>query len=386
MSDVYERALKKHAEWKGKILPELNLEIESMDDLSLAYSPGVAEPCRVIQKDPRKAYELTWKSQVIAVISDGSAVLGLGDIGAHAALPVMEGKAALFKRFGNVSAVPLVLDVHSPEEIIAHVKALAPSFAGINLEDISAPKCVEIERTLIEELDIPVFHDDQHGTAIVVCAALINALTLIKKDAQNCTCVMSGAGAAGSSIARLLKQLGLKDIYVFDSKGILNSQRNDLNMVKQEMLEFTNADDKDLSLSEAMKGADIFVGVSGPGIITKEMVSSMNEDAIVFAMANPEPEIDYDEAKAAGARIVATGRSDYPNQVNNVLVFPGIFKGMLACPGSKITDAIKMAAAKGLAACISESELSEEKIIPDAFDMHVADAVAKAVLDEAQKA
>ncbi|MDO5043749.1 MAG: NADP-dependent malic enzyme [Coriobacteriia bacterium] len=384
MSNIYEEALQKHGEWKGKISAELAIAIDSAQDLSLAYTPGVAAPCLEIQKDPHKAYDYTWKSKTIAVVSNGTAVLGLGNIGALASLPVMEGKCALFKRFGGVSAVPIVLDVQDSKELIATIKALAPSFGGINLEDIKAPECVEIERRLIEELDIPVFHDDQHGTAIVVTAALINSLKLIGKEAKDCVAVVSGAGAAGSSIARQVSQLGLKNIYVFDSKAVLSSARTDLNSVKQEMLSFTNKEDEVLEFADAMARADIFIGVSGPGKLNEELVSSMKEDAIVFAMANPEPEIAYDKAKAAGARIVATGRSDFPNQVNNVLVFPGIFKGMLQVPGAKITDEIKMAAARGLASCVSDEELSEEKVIPSVFDMRVSDIVAKAVLNAAQ--
>ena len=384
MGNVYEEALKAHLKWKGKVGIKAKAEIKDAKDLSLAYSPGVAEPCRKIHENKKDVYKYTWKGSTVAVVSDGTAVLGLGDIGPEAALPVMEGKSALFKNFANVDAVPLVLDTKDPEEIISIVKALAPTFGGINLEDISAPRCVEIERRLIDELDIPVFHDDQHGTAIVVLAGLINSFKLLNKDPKDCTAVISGAGAAGSSIINLIKQYGVKNIYAFDSKGIISSKNKDnYNFVKKEILEMTNNDDEDLTLAEAMAKADIFLGVSTAGIISEDMVKSMKKDAIVFAMANPDPEIDYDLAKKAGARVVGTGRSDYPNQINNVLAFPGIFKGLLDSKATKITDEMKVAAAEGIASMVTDEELSDEHIIPSPFQEGVADAVAKAVAEKA---
>ena len=386
MVDVYERALKKHEEWKGKVSVTAKAQIKDLDDLSLAYSPGVAEPCRKINENVEDVFKYTWKGSTVAVVSDGTAVLGLGDIGPEAALPVMEGKSVLFKNFGNVDAVPLVLDTKDTDEIVNIVKALAPTFGGINLEDISAPRCVEIERRLIEELDIPVFHDDQHGTAIVVLAGLINSFKLLNKDPKKSVAVVSGAGAAGSSIIKLIKQYGVGNVYAFDSKGIICSENKDkYNFVKKEILEMTNNDDEDLTIEEAMAKSDIFLGVSTAGVINEAMVKSMREDAIVFAMANPEPEIDYDLARAAGAKIVGTGRSDYPNQINNVLAFPGIFKGALSVRARKITDEMKLAAAEGIASMVPENELSEENIIPSAFNEGVADAVAKAVLEKAKE-
>ncbi len=386
MVDVYERALKKHEEWKGKVSVTAKAQIKDLDDLSLAYSPGVAEPCRKINENVEDVFKYTWKGSTVAVVSDGTAVLGLGDIGPEAALPVMEGKSVLFKNFGNVDAVPLVLDTKDTDEIVNIVKALAPTFGGINLEDISAPRCVEIERRLIEELDIPVFHDDQHGTAIVVLAGLINSFKLLNKDPKKSVAVVSGAGAAGSSIIKLIKQYGVGNVYAFDSKGIICSKNKDkYNFVKKEILEMTNNDDEDLTIEEAMAKSDIFLGVSTAGVINEAMVKSMKKDAIVFAMANPEPEIDYDLARAAGAKIVGTGRSDYPNQINNVLAFPGIFKGALSVRARKITDEMKLAAAEGIASMVPENELSEENIIPSAFDEGVADAVAKAVSEKAKE-
>lgn len=384
MSNIYTVALEKHLEWKGKLNVELKNPLETKEDLSIAYTPGVAQPCLEIAKNKDDAYKYTWKGNTIAVVSDGTAVLGLGDIGPEAALPVMEGKAVLFKRFGGVNAVPIVLDTKDPDEIIRIVKMIAPTFGGINLEDIAAPRCVTIERALIEQLDIPVFHDDQHGTAIVVTAGLINALKLVKKNPEDITAVVSGAGAAGSSIIKMMKSFGVKNIYAFNSKGVIN--RDDMekyNFVSQEIAEITNNDNKKLTLSEAMAEADVFIGVSAPKIISKEMVASMKKDAIVFAMANPEPEIGYHDAIEAGARVVGTGRSDFPNQVNNVLAFPGLFKGALAVRSRKITEEMKMAAAIGIAAIIKDEEITEEYVIPGAFDPRVAEVVAKSVAEKA---
>lgn len=384
MKSIYEIALEKHAEWKGKLSIELKAPLETKEDLSIAYTPGVAQPCLEIAKNKDEAFKYTWKGNIVAVVSDGTAVLGLGDIGPEAALPVMEGKAVLFKRFGGVNAIPIVLDTKDPDEIINIVKKMAPTFGGINLEDISAPRCVQIERKLIEELDIPVFHDDQHGTAIVVTAGLINALKIVKKKPQDITAVVSGAGAAGSSIIKMLKAFGVANIYAFNSKGVIH--RDDMekyNFVVQEIAMMTNNDNKKLTLAEAMAESDLFIGVSAPKVITKEMVASMKKDAIVFAMANPEPEIGYHDAKEAGARVVGTGRSDFPNQVNNVLAFPGLFRGALDVRSRKITDEMKMAAAEGIAALIAEADITEEYVIPSPFDPRVAEAVAKAVSEKA---
>jgi malate dehydrogenase (oxaloacetate-decarboxylating) len=384
MKDYYKEALIKHEQWKGKITTSLNCSLENQEDLSLAYTPGVAQACKEIEKDKEAAYKYTWKGNVIAVVSDGSAVLGLGNIGAEAALPVMEGKAALFKKFANVNAVPLVLDTQDTEEIIATVKAIAPSFGGINLEDISAPRCVEIERRLIDELDIPVFHDDQHGTAIVVTAGLINALKVVNKKAEDCTVTVSGAGAAGYSIIRMIKQIGVDNIYCFDSKGLLNKDKYDTyNFVKKEIVDITNKKNENLSLAEAMEKSDIFIGVSSAGIVKKEMVSSMKKDAIVFALANPEPEINYYEALEAGARVVASGRSDFPNQINNVLAFPGLFKGALEAGAVKISENMKMAAAVGIAEALDENEIKEDKIIPQIFEKGFSEIVAEKVKETA---
>lgn len=386
MSNIYEEALKKHEEWKGKLSVELKANIENKEDLSIAYTPGVAEPCREIAKDVDNAYKYTWKGNVVAVISDGTAVLGLGDIGPEASLPVMEGKCVLFKKFGGVNAVPVVLDTKDPKEIINIVKAIAPTYGGINLEDISSPRCVEIERTLKEELDIPVFHDDQHGTAIVVTAALINALKIVDKKPEEITAVVSGTGAAGFSIIQMIKQLGVKNIYAFNRSGVLNKKNIDeYNFVKKEIAEITNTDEEEISLEEAMAKADVFIGVSGPKVINKEMVSSMKKDSIVFAMANPEPEITYEDAIKGGARVVGTGRSDFPNQINNVLAFPGLFKGALDSKAKKITEEMKMAAAVGIAKLVSKEELNEEYIIPSAFDNRVAEVVAKEVEEKAKE-
>lgn len=386
MKDIYERALEKHSGWKGKLKVEPIMSMETMDDLALAYSPGVAAPCLAIEKNPEAAYAYTMKGNLVAVISDGSAVLGLGDIGPDAAMPVMEGKCCLFRRFGGVNAIPLVIAEKDPEKLVEIICAIAPSFGGINLEDISSPRCVEIERALIDRLSIPVFHDDQHGTAIVTTAGLINALRLVGKKPSEISVVVSGAGAAGSSIVKLIRDLGVKTIYVFDSKGVLRRSASDsYSFVKKELAEMTNEEDENLTLAEAMKKADVFLGVSVAGILTKDMVRSMNPDAIVFAMANPEPEISYEDARAAGARVVGTGRSDYPNQVNNILAFPGIFKGALEANATKITDEIKLAAARGIASLISDEELTEEHVIPNAFDSRVsrvvADAVAKCAME-----
>ncbi|RVU54047.1 NAD(P)-dependent malic enzyme [Anaerosphaera multitolerans] len=384
MGNIYEEALKKHEEWKGKIETHIKFEIKDADDLSLAYTPGVAEPCRKINEDVENAYKYTWKGNIVAVISDGTAVLGLGDIGPEASLPVMEGKCVLFKKFGGVNAVPVVLNTKDTEEIISTIKTIAPTYGGINLEDISSPRCVEIERRLIEELDIPVFHDDQHGTAIVVTAALINAFKLLKKDPKESVAVVSGAGAAGHSIIRMMKELGVGNIYAFDSKGVLSSKNKDsYNFVKKEILEITNNDDEDLTIAEAMAKSDIFIGVSTAGVIDADMVKSMKDDSIVLAMANPEPEIDYYVAKKSGAKVAGTGRSDFPNQINNVLVFPGLFKGALKVRAKKISEEMKMAAAQGLASTIAESELNEEYIIPSIFNKDVEDAVANAVAEKA---
>lgn len=387
MATIYEKALEAHSKWCGKISTELKMPLETRDDLSLAYTPGVAEPCRAIHKNPDDVYKYTWKSNTIAVVSDGTAVLGLGDIGPAAGLPVMEGKCVLFKRFAGLDAVPLCIDTKDPEEIIKFCKQIAPTFGGINLEDISAPRCVEIERRLIKELNIPVFHDDQHGTAIVVTAAITNALKVVGKKPSECTLVVSGTGAAGSSIIRMLHKFGIGKIYGFNINGIVIKEDYDkYDFLTKELTEITNPDNQRLTLAEAMKGADIFVGVSAPNLVSEEMVKSMARDPIVFAMANPEPEITYEKAKAAGARVIGTGRSDYPNQINNILAFPGLFRGALDCHASKITEEMKIAAAKGLASLISDSELNADNIIPSAFDPRVATTVAKAVADEARKA
>lgn len=378
--DVYEKALEKHRDWQGKIGTAVKAKVNNAEDLTFAYTPGVAEPCREIAKDETKAYEYTSKANTIVVVSDGSAVLGLGNIGPKAAMPVMEGKAVLFKEFGGVNAVPIVLDTQDPDEIIETVKNIAPGFGGINLEDISSPRCVYIEDKLKEILDIPVFHDDQHGTAIVTVAALINALKLVDKKPEDIKLVMSGAGAAGFSCAKLISDLGVKNIIVCDSHGAINKMMlNSGNPVKAQIAEMFNPDDFEGSISEAIKGADVFVGVSAPDVLTSEDVKNMNDNAIVFAMANPVPEIDYNVAKEAGARIVATGRSDFPNQINNVLAFPGIFKGALESHAPQITDQMKMTAAKALASFVKEEQLNEEYIIPSAFEEGIAKAVSDAV-------
>ena len=368
-----------HEQWMGKLSTEPKAPVNSREDLSLAYTPGVAEPCKVIAKDPEAAYKYTMKSNTIAVISDGSAVLGLGNIGAKAGMPVMEGKAVLFKTFGGVNAVPICLDTQDTEEIIKAVTWLAPNYGGINLEDISAPRCFEIERRLKETLDIPVFHDDQHGTAIVVLAGIINALKIIGKKKEDCRIVVNGSGAAGIAITKLLLNDGFKHAILCDTKGIIGKHRTDLNWIKKEMCEVTNLENKEGSLADAVKDSDIFIGVSAPGSLTQDMVKTMNKDAIIFAMANPVPEIMPDEAKAAGARIVGTGRSDFPNQVNNVIAFPGIFKGALEGRASQITEDMKLAAAYAIASLVPENELNEDNILPQPFDPQVAIKVSEAV-------
>lgn len=379
MENLKEKALELHKEIQGKISTELKTKLESKDDLSLVYSPGVAEPCKKIHENEDDAYVYTGKANTIAVISDGTAVLGLGDIGPKAALPVMEGKACLFKKFGGLNAVPLVIDTKDTEEIIKFVKQVAPTFGGVNLEDISSPRCIEIETRLKEELDIPVFHDDQHGTAIVTIAALINSLKLVDKKPEDCNVVISGVGAAGSSIVRMLNDFGINDIYAFNSRGILREGEDYSKDLYNKLAKETNKENKNLTLEEAMADADIFVGVSVPNKISKEMVKSMRRDPIVLAMANPDPEITYEDAKEAGARVVGTGRSDYPNQVNNVLAFPGLFKGALSVHATKITEKMKVAAAKAIASLIPDDKITEDYVIPSAFDLGVADVVAEAV-------
>ena len=374
-----EKALLLHREWQGKLETVSKAKVATREDLALAYTPGVAEPCRVIAGDKDEAYNYTWKSNTIAVVSDGSAVLGLGNIGPYAAMPVMEGKAVLFKEFGGVNAVPICLDTQDTEEIIKAVTWMAPGFGGINLEDISAPRCFEIEERLKEILDIPVFHDDQHGTAIVVLAGIINALKVTGKKKEACRVVVNGAGSAGIAISRLLLTYGFENITLCDRAGILRKGMDGLNWMQEKMMDVTNPDHLTGSLADAMKGADIFIGVSAPGIVTKEMVASMNRDAILFAMANPVPAILPDLAKEAGARVVGTGRSDFPNQVNNVVVFPGIFKGALEGRASAITEEMKLAAAEAIAGLVDDADLNEDNILPEAFDPRVADAVSKAV-------
>ena len=374
-----EKALKLHEEWIGKIETTSKCPLSTREDLALAYTPGVAEPCKVIAEDTEAAYKYTMKANTIAVVSDGSAVLGLGNIGPHAGMPVMEGKSVLFKQFGGVNAVPICLDTQDTEEIIKAVTWLAPGFGGINLEDISAPRCFEIEQRLKETLDIPVFHDDQHGTAIVVLSALINALKIVKKTPEECRVVINGAGAAGIAICKLLMNYGFKNVILCNSKGIIVKGDPRLNWMQAEMALVTNLEGRQGKLADAVVGADIFVGVSAPGVLTADMVRTMNRDALIFAMANPVPEIMPDEAKAAGARIIGTGRSDFPNQVNNVLAFPGIFKGALEGRAKQITEDMKMAAAKALASLITEDALNDDNVIPDPFTPGIADIVAEAV-------
>lgn len=380
-----EKALLLHEEWNGKLETTSKAEVKSREDLALAYTPGVAEPCKLIAKDPEAAYKYTIKSNTIAVVSDGSAVLGLGNIGPLAAMPVMEGKAVLFKEFGGVNAFPICLDTQDTEEIIKTVVNIAPAFGGINLEDISAPRCFEIEERLKELLPIPVFHDDQHGTAIVVLAGIINALKVTGKKKEECRVVVNGAGSAGIAITKLLLTYGFPHITMCDRSGILKKGMDGLNWMQEKMVEVTNLEGASGSLADAMKGADIFVGVSAPGIVTKEMAASMNKDAILFAMANPVPEIMPDLAKEAGAKIIGTGRSDFPNQVNNVVVFPGIFKGALEGRATAITEEMKLAAAAAIAGLVDESILDENHILPEAFDPRVADVVSRAVKDHIQK-
>ena len=380
-----EKALQLHEEWNGKFETTPKMKIQTREDLALAYTPGVAEPCKVIAKDKEAAYKYTIKSNTIAVVSDGSAVLGLGNIGAHAAMPVMEGKAVLFKEFGNVNAVPICLDTQDTEEIIKTVVNIAPAFGGINLEDISAPRCFEIETRLKEILDIPVFHDDQHGTAIVVLAGIINGLKVTGKTKEDCQVVVNGAGSAGVAITKLLLTYGFKHVTMCDKSGILSKTSEGLNWMQQSMMEVTNLENKTGSLADALRGVDIFVGVSAPNIVTADMVKTMNKDAIIFAMANPVPEIMPDVAKAAGARVVGTGRSDFPNQVNNVIAFPGIFKGALEGRARQITEDMKLAAALAIANLVPDDEVSDVNILPEAFDPRVADVVSKAVIDHIEK-
>ena len=374
-----EKALYLHEQWNGKLETISKTPVNSREDLALAYTPGVAEPCKVIAQDQEAAYKYTMKANTVAVVSDGSAVLGLGNIGPHAAMPVMEGKAVLFKEFGGVNAVPICLDTQDTEEIIKAVTWLAPGFGGINLEDISAPRCFEIEERLKATLDIPVFHDDQHGTAIVVLAGIINALKVVGKKKEDCKIVVNGAGSAGVAITKLLLTYGFPNVVMCDKVGIVSKDTEGLNWMQKKMTEVTNLQNETGTLADAMKGADIFIGVSAPNLVSPEMVVSMNQDAILFAMANPIPEIMPDAAKAAGARVVGTGRSDFPNQVNNVVVFPGIFKGALEGRATQITEEMKLAAAEAVAALVPEEELNEDNILPEAFNPKVAETVAAAV-------
>ena len=382
---INEKALELHEKWNGKLDTVSKVQVKTREDLALAYTPGVAEPCKVIAEDAEAAYRYTIKSNTVAVVSDGSAVLGLGNIGPLAAMPVMEGKAVLFKEFGGINAFPICLDTQDTEEIIETVVRIAPAFGGINLEDISAPRCFEIEERLKKLLNIPVFHDDQHGTAIVVLAGIINALKVTGKKKEDCRVVVNGAGSAGVAITKLLLNYGFPHITMCDKTGMLCKGMEGLNWMQEKMVEVTNLEHKTGTLADALKGADIFVGVSAPGIVSQEMVASMNKDSILFAMANPVPEIMPDLAKAAGARVVGTGRSDFPNQVNNVLIFPGIFRGALEGRATAITEEMKLAAANAIAALVDDSELSDENILPAAFDPRVADAVSKAVKEHIKK-
>ncbi len=379
MSNVDETAVFLHKQWNGKIETTSKAPVRNREDLAIAYTPGVAAPCRIIAENGDEAYNYTLKANTVAVVSDGSAVLGLGNIGPLAAMPVMEGKCVLFKEFGGVNAFPIVLDTQDPDEIVAAVKAIAPTFGGINLEDISAPRCFEIEERLKKELDIPVFHDDQHGTAIVVLAGIINALKVVGKEKESCKVVVNGAGSAGIAITKLLLTYGFKDVTMCDRQGIIGPDYPDLNWMQQEMTKVTNLSHKKGTLADALVGADIFVGVSAPGIVSKEMVASMAKDSILFAMANPTPEIMPDEAKEAGARVIGTGRSDFPNQVNNVVAFPGIFRGALEARATAITEEMKLAAAHAIAGLVDEDQLCDDFILPEPFDPRVAVAVANAI-------
>ncbi len=374
-----QKALLMHEKWKGKLETVAKSKVNTREDLAIAYTPGVAEPCKVIAENKEAAYTYTMKANTVAVISDGSAVLGLGNIGAYAAMPVMEGKCVLFKEFGNINAVPICLDTQDTEEIIATIKHIAPAYGGINLEDISAPRCFEIEDRLKSMLDIPVFHDDQHGTAIVVLAGIINALRITGKQKETCRIVINGAGSAGIAITKLLLTYGFSDVTMCGRSGIIGKTSENLNWMQQKMTEVTNRSNRTGTLSDALIGADIFIGVSAPNVVTPEMVASMNNDAILFAMANPVPEIMPEAAKAAGARIVGTGRSDFPNQINNVVAFPGIFKGALEGRATQITEEMKLAAAEAIAGLVSDEELSDDFIMPEAFDPRVAEAVSHAV-------
>ena len=379
--DQKEKAIKLHREWNGKLVTTSKAPVKDREALAIAYTPGVAEPCKIIAEHPEEVYNYTIKANTVAVVSDGSAVLGLGNIGAYAAMPVMEGKCVLFKEFGDVNAVPICLDTQDTEEIIQTVKNIAPCFGGINLEDISAPRCFEIEERLKKMLDIPVFHDDQHGTAIVVLAGIINGLRVTGKKKEDCKVVVNGAGSAGVAITKLLLNYGFPNVTMCDKEGIIGPDYPNLNWMQQEMTKVTNLSHATGTLADALKGADIFVGVSAPGIVSAEMVASMNKDSILFAMANPVPEIMPDVAKAAGARIVGTGRSDFPNQVNNVVAFPGIFRGALEGHAKQITEEMKLAAAEAIAGLVSDEQLSDDFIMPEAFDPRVADVVSKSVRD-----
>ena len=379
--DQKEKAIRLHREWNGKLVTTSKAPVKDRETLAIAYTPGVAEPCKIIAEHPEEVYNYTIKANTVAVVSDGSAVLGLGNIGALAAMPVMEGKCVLFKEFGDVNAVPICLDTQDTEEIIQTVKNIAPCFGGINLEDISAPRCFEIEERLKEMLDIPVFHDDQHGTAIVVLAGIINGLRVTGKKKEDCKVVVNGAGSAGVAITKLLLTYGFTNVTMCDKEGIIGPDYPNLNWMQKEMTKVTNLSHATGTLADALKGADIFVGVSAPGIVSAEMVASMNHDSILFAMANPVPEIMPDIARAAGARIVGTGRSDFPNQVNNVVAFPGIFRGALEGHARQITEEMKLAAAEAIAGLVSDEELNDEFIMPEAFDPRVADVVSKAVRD-----
>jgi len=383
--DLREEALKLHKDNKGKIEVVSKVKVENAKDLSLAYTPGVAEPCKEIHKNPELIYDYTNKGNMVAVVTDGSAVLGLGNIGARAGMPVMEGKSVLFKSFANVDAFPICIESQDVDIVVQTVKQIAPSFGGINLEDIAAPRCFEIEERLKNELDIPVFHDDQHGTAVIVLAGIINGLKVVGKEIEDVTVVVSGAGAAGTAISKLLMSSGIKDVIICNSRGILDKEDEKLDPIRKEMALKTNKANKKGSLTDAMVGADIFIGVSAPNIVTKEMVESMNENSIAFAMANPVPEVLPEVALAGGIRVMGTGRSDFPNQVNNVLAFPGIFRGALDVRAKEINEEMKLAAANAIAGLVTEEELNEEYILPKAFDVRVAKTVAKAVSEAAIK-